>query len=246
MDKVFEANGLLQAVIGGDRERFVSRLQLIELVRGQTLHAVGDPLDWVYFPVCGLVSVLSETVAGEAGGAGIIGRDGAVGIFEACGSQRLFSTAMVRIAGEAIRMSAATYREMFTASAELRTAVHKSMEILLMEARQFVICNALHSVEARLARSILEALRKGSVGPELPLTQVNFAEMLGAQRTTIASCMSKLQRRKIIRSGRGAIEVLDRARLEQAACSCYETMEYARAAIQSSGVTSCEAALASA
>ncbi|HVW74239.1 MAG TPA: Crp/Fnr family transcriptional regulator [Rhizomicrobium sp.] len=246
MHVMFEANRLLQAVEPAERQRFVGRLQQVELRKGQILHHIGSPAEWVYFPSRGLISVLSETVAGESVGCGIIGRDGAVGIFEACGSRRLFLTAIVRIAGEGVRASAATYRELFASSSGLRTAVHKNMEMLMMEARQFVVCNALHGVEARLARFILDALDRSKLEHALPLTQETLAQMLGAQRTTIASCMSKLQRNKVIRGGRGAVYVLDQQGLEQATCSCHETMEYARRAIQASNDASCEGALASA
>ena len=240
---IFESNRLLQAVSLAVRARFAPRFQIVEMARGSFLHHTGEAVEWVYFPQRGLVAILSETTAGETVESGMIGPDGALGLFEACGSRKLMSTAVVRVSGIAARISASSYRELFSACPNLRTAVHKNIEVLMVEARQFVVCNALHSVEARLARAILDALDKSRLKTLLPITQESLAQTLGAQRTTIASQISKLQRKGLIRSGRGTIEVVDRLKLEQTACSCRETVEYARMTIQGFQEPACEAML---
>ncbi|WP_375293500.1 Crp/Fnr family transcriptional regulator [Novosphingobium sp. G106] len=77
---------------------------------------------------------------------------------------------------------------------------NKYVEVLTVEARQYVACNALHSVENRLARTLLDAADKfGS--SKLPITKVALAELLGVPRTTVAAAMSTLQRAGQIRSG---------------------------------------------
>jgi hypothetical protein len=84
-------------------------------------------------------------------------------------------------------------------------------------------CNALHSVEARLARWLLHVhdLADGDV---LPLTQETLAEFLGVRRTTVTQVISKLRDSGAIRSNaRSSIEI-DRPRLEAAACECYQLM----------------------
>jgi CRP-like cAMP-binding protein len=237
----FDANALLAVVEPAVRLQFSTHLQTYELRRGDVLHDQGEDLEWVYFPTKGLVAIFSETVDGESVGCAMVGYDGAIGVFEACGSQQSFAKAAVQIEGEAIRLRASTYRELFDQSRALRTAVHKYVEALLMEARQFVTCNALHSVEGRLSRSILDAVEYSRVEQVLSLTQDALAQMLGAQRTTVAAAVSKLQRAGLIRSGRGAIEVLDPTSLERVACVCRRTIQYAQREIQSSDTESCEA-----
>jgi hypothetical protein len=118
--------------------------------------------------------------------------------------------------------------------------VHKYVEFLLMESRQFVLCNALHTVESRLCRSILDALERSGLERALPVTQESLAQMLGAQRTTIAACVSKLYRDGVLKGGRGTLEILDRPGLERLACSCRETMRYARGELQASYDLACE------
>ena len=86
-------------------------------------------------------------------------------------------------------------------------------------------------MESRLIRSILDVLDRSCIDGALPLTQETLAQMLGAQRTTIAVAMSKLQRAGLIKSGRGAVEIRDKATLERLACNCRKTLQLARTEI---------------
>jgi Mn-dependent DtxR family transcriptional regulator len=53
------------------------------------------------------------------------------------------------------------------------------------------------------------------------LTQDSLAQMLGVRRATVGDICARLQDAGIIRYSRGTMTVLDRARLEGAACECY-------------------------
>jgi CRP-like cAMP-binding protein len=235
------ANVLLQAVSPQVRARFSSRFQLVQLNKGDVLQEAGEMVEWVYFPERGLISVQSETVAGEAVESGMIGSEGALGVFEACGSRLSFCRGIVQVPGAALRTKVTHYRELFGACSSLRTAVHKYVELLLAESRQFVLCNAIHPVERRLSRFILDALDRSGSETVLALTQESLAQNLGVQRTTVAACASALQRDGLIRSGRGTLEVLDRPGLERAACSCRPTLEFMRLELNRSTLTACDA-----
>ncbi len=224
-------NALLQALEPSARARFLPRFQRIELRRRQTLHHPGQLAETVYFPLSGLVAVLSETLDGDSVQTGMVGCDGAVGAFEAFVGGQYFCKGVVQVPGEALRLSATSYRELFNASAVFRSAGERYIEMLLTEARQCVVCNALHPVESRLIRSILDVLDRSCIDGALPLTQETLAQMLGAQRTTIAVAMSKLQRAGLIKSGRGAVEIRDKATLERLACNCRKTLQLARTEI---------------
>jgi hypothetical protein len=182
----------------------------------------------------------TETAGGESAQCATVGYDSAVGVFEACGSRRVFHRAQVQVPGRSWRARAATYRELFDQSEGLRTAVHKLVEVLLAESRQYVACNALHSLQARLARLLADVQDKGQCGDTLPLTQDALAQMLGVQRTSVALAVASLQKAGVVRAGRGAISVVDRAGLEREACSCRDTLNFARDEIYASFNQACD------
>jgi CRP-like cAMP-binding protein len=223
-----ETNALLDALEPAVRLRFASHFSKVELRRGDVLHHAGQIVDRIYFPLTGLVACHTETVAGESVQTAMIGCDGAVGVLEAFGSGQYLSRGVIQIPGDALRLSVARYGEVLDSSPGLQTAVELHLELLVTEARQLMACTALHSIEGRLSRSILDALDRSCLDRVLPLTQDALAQMLGAQRTTVATTISKLQRKGLIKSGRRTIEVLDVAGLEQVACSCRETLRLAR------------------
>ncbi len=88
-----------------------------------------------------------------------------------------------------------------------------------MQLQRGSACNALHPVEARMARWLLQ-FRDRIDHDILPLTQQTLSEIVGVRRTTVTLLMRKLRARGAIRSDqRGRIEI-DGPRLEAAACEC--------------------------
>jgi CRP-like cAMP-binding protein len=220
--------------------RIADRIQCIRLRRGSVLQEVGTSVQWVWFPEDALISIASENASGESVTGGMIGWNGAYGAFEACGSRTSFTRALVQISGAAHRIRADHYRELFDQSSALRSAIHRHIEALLVEARQLIACTALHSVESRLCRVLLDASERSHGGTSLSLTQEALAQMLGVQRTTIAVTASSLQKGGLIRTGRGSVELLDLRKLNATACACRATIGYAAEEIYSSRRKVCE------
>ena len=57
--------------------------------------------------------------------------------------------------------------------------------------------------------------------PSFDLTQEFMADMLGARRTSVTLAAGSLQRSGLIEYRRGHIHILDRKKLQNAACECY-------------------------
>src|SRR4029450_6225178 len=105
----------------------------------------------------------------------------------------------------------------------LNGAIQTHNRALMAQFQHVAACNALHSVETRLARWLLQ-VRDRVDGDVLPLTQETLAEFLGVRRTTVTQVISKLRDSGAIRSNaRSAIEI-DRPRLEAAAGECYQLL----------------------
>lgn len=221
--------------------RYTAHLELIKLHRKEVLQESGTEVQWVWFPDNALICLASESLEGESVSGGMVGRNGTFGAFEACGSRLSYARALVQIGGHCWRIRASHYRELFVQSPNLRTAIHKHIEALLVEARQLVACTALHRVESRMCRVLLDASARSHQGPRLTLTQEELAHILGVQRSTIAVASSSLQRSGLIGTHRGSVELLDLKQIRAAACSCQQTIAYAQEDILESPDAVCEA-----
>ncbi len=92
-----------------------------------------------------------------------------------------------------------------------------------MQFQHVAACNALHPVEARMARWLLH-IHDRIDGNVIPLTQETLSQLLGVRRTTVTLVVRKLRASGAVRSDRRGLLEVDRPRLEEATCECYEIM----------------------
>ena len=210
----------LAALAPEDREKLTARAQSFDLRLGDVVQTANEPIEWIYFPLRGLLSLVYTSEDGQTVETGMIGREGGSGMLAACGVGRAFVNHLVQIEGKAIRVPAAAPRALYETSAGFRAALWRLSEFMLIESRQSVVCQALHSAEARCARWLLESRDRGGCDETVPLTQEHLAAMLGVQRTTVSAVASTLQRDGLIRYSRGRIALVDVAGLERVACEC--------------------------
>jgi len=81
-------------------------------------------------------------------------------------------------------------------------------------------CHRFHTARQRLARWLLMASDKIQ-SSRIELTQEQLAEILGLQRTGVTVANVALQDAGAITSRHGRIRIVDRVRLQTAACECY-------------------------
>jgi CRP-like cAMP-binding protein len=129
----------------------------------------------------------------------------------------------VQLPGLAVVIPVSRFQAAVTQSERIRNLILRYKEALLGQVQQTAACNALHHLEERLARWLLQALDRTD-DPELPLTQEFIAQMLAVRRSTVTVIANKLQEAGMISYHRGHIAVLDRPRLEETACECYRTI----------------------
>jgi len=214
-------NLLLAALPNGDRERLVPTLDVVPLKLKDLLHKPGEHIEYVYFPGGGFLSIVTVLEDGSMVEVATIGREGAIGVMAVLDGTPVSSASMVQGESDACyRMTADAFRrEMDRRDAfyELMTRYSQALVGFIM---QSTACNAVHSVEQRLARWLLMAQdRMGT--DEFPLTQEFVAMMLGATRPTVTVVAGMLQKAGLITYHRGRITVLDRKKLESASCECY-------------------------
>jgi CRP-like cAMP-binding protein len=199
-------------------------LERVVLPQGTPILEPGKPIDRVYFPETGMISVLVVTSEGHAVETAIVGREGGVGIQRGLGQRQSLTRATVQIAGQFLTMAASRFEFTTAASTPIREMITQYTEVLWGQAQQTAACNAVHDASSRLCRWLLQSAR--SVGSDqLTLTQEFISQMLGVRRTTVTLLAQHLQRSGAIRYRRGKISILDRSRLETCACGCHKVMQ---------------------
>jgi CRP-like cAMP-binding protein len=216
-------NRLLAALPPADFALLAPYLQNVTLEQDAVLLRSGDRIEQIHFPRSGTIAFMLEMPNGQTVATAVIGNEGAVGILSSLEPSRSPMTAVVRVAGVSLQISATRFHAALGRSGAIRETVQIHTRALLAQFQHVAACNALHSVEARLARWLLH-IHDRIDGDVLPLTQEALAQLLGVRRTTVTHVVRKLKMSGAIRSDRrGSIEI-DKPRLEQATCECYELM----------------------
>ena len=215
-------NLILQSLPAAVRADLQPHLASVDLPQSLILQEAGRPVSQVYFPLSGMVSLVAVTPSGESIEAGIVGREGIVGGLAVCDLTSV-AQAVVQIEGDALRIGAPQFRALCLEHRELRDAVDRYQAFILSQAQQNAACHALHSLEGRLCRWLLQS-EDLIESNQIALTQEFLSYMLGVRRPTVSVAASELQRDGLIQYRRGTIAVLDRPGLLKRSCQCYEVL----------------------
>ena len=214
------ANRLLSSLPASEYRRLSPLLELVDLGFGDVLCKSGNKIEHVYFPNAGIISLLFPTDDKALLEVGLVGREGMFGVPVALGLSVSPAQALVQGKGSAMRMRSAPFRNVVKQCAHLQLALHQHTYSLLRQITQTALCNTFHPAEARLARWLLSTSDRMRSN-DFTLTQAFLADMLGVQRPRVSAAASGLQRRRLISYSRGQVSILDRSKLQAAACSCY-------------------------
>lgn len=213
-------NKILLAIPENEFLSIRPQLEPVELESHQILHEAHEPMQYAYFPNDGLLSLVVVFSDGKTVEAGIIGKEGLVGIPATAGLSRSPLREVVQITGEGLRIPAAALRELLATAPRLRHELEQFSVVLGLQVAQTAGCNRLHDVEKRLARWLLMA--EDRVSSEfLPITHDFLATMLGTDRPSVSLAAGVLQKAGVIEYSRGSVKILNRAGLERSSCECY-------------------------
>jgi len=216
-------NHVLSAMAPADRQAITPHLQAVELASGEILYEPGYEVDWVYFPTTAVLSVITVMADGRTVESDTVGRESAVGLLSALAASISVTRTFTQIPGHAVKLSATRLRRRAEESADLRRLLILHAQANLAQAHQSVACNALHDLDQRLCRWLLMSHDRTG-GDDVRLTHQFLATMLGVQRTTVTEALGAMTAAGLVGQGRGAIRILDRARLEAQVCECYEAV----------------------
>lgn len=213
-------NQLLAALSREEYERLLPYLETVYLPLKQTLYEINEPIQYVYFPQTGIISLVAVMDNGDAVEIGTVGNEGMVGIPVLLETDQIPSRAFSQIPGLAARIRTDAFKREVQPGSPLYILLQRYTQILFNQVAQSAACNRLHSIEKRFCRWLLMTHdRAGS--DEFLLTQEFLAQMLGVRRAGVSEVASQFQEFGFIRYHRGNMTILNRDGLEANACECY-------------------------
>ena len=215
-----ERNRLLAALPRTDYEALAPHVTDVTLEHRQVLATRGQPLQHVYFPRGAVLSILVTMDDGQAVEGATIGHEGMLGLAAFLSDGTSIDDAVCQVAGQSARMDVSDLQAASERNGLLHEVLHRYALALMGQMARTAGCNRVHPVEERLARWLL--MTHDRVGADtFFLTHEFMAAMLGVRRPSVTVAAGILQRAGLIDYRRGNMRILDRPRLEEAACEDY-------------------------
>jgi hypothetical protein len=216
-------NRLLGALPIDDYDRIQSGLRMTEVVTGRTIQAHGSRVTDVHFPNGGVYSVTNEMRDGALVEVATVGAEGMLGIGVFFGDREGAGRTFLQVPDGLLPSMTADRFIAETTQGAFREVIGRYAQANMLQIMQCTACNALHDVKQRCCRWLLQTQDRVGAS-EFILKQEFLSIMLGVRRPTVTLVMGTLQKAGMITSRYGRIRVVQRKKLERAACECYEVI----------------------
>jgi CRP-like cAMP-binding protein len=211
-------NRLLRELSREDYRSLAPHLKHVPLSLHDVLVERNKANNHVYFPLAALISI--HSIFADRVSLDMVGKEGMVGVFIAAGVTTPHARKEVQGSGSAMRVAANQFRILANRSGSLQRHMHRYTCLILKDSAQTSRCNGLHTVEARLARCLLETSDRGG-SRELRMTHELLAAAIAARRSNVTVAANELRFRNLIDYTRARLTIIDRKGLVKAACGCY-------------------------
>jgi CRP-like cAMP-binding protein len=211
---------LLRSVSRSEQESLLEKMERIELTPRKVLYDPDKPIEHVFFPEDGVVSLVRSMKEGSILEVATIGREGMVGLPVFLGAATSPLQAFAQVPGHALRMKTDDFKREVTNGFSLRRVLERYTQALFTQLSQSVACNRLHSLEQRCARWLLYTADRVQ-DSRFMLTQEFLAQMLGVRRASVNGFLQAFQRKGMIEYKPGEMRIKNRRKLESVSCECY-------------------------
>lgn len=212
---IAKRNALLAELQDSLLSSLAPQLSPVELESGWTIQKQKWPIEYAYFPASGVISVIAGWPNYRLQVA-IVARNGMAGLSGLFGEEASPFEWRVQVSGEALRVPLPVLKEALEKKRPLRRIIHLYARNFMLEIAENAVACGTCSIEQRVAR-LLVVYRDRCGEDQLPLTHEIIAAMLAVRRPSVSDALGRLQGAKVVMTARGAITVLDRARLEATA-----------------------------
>lgn len=214
-------NQLLDRLPAAEFDPLKPMLQRVSLTLRQIVHQNDAEVTHVHFPTTALFSLLTVLEEDDPVEAATVGREGFIGLAAALGVEVSPNRVICQMQGDSLRLPIRPFLEAMARGPALTRVIDRYIAFSLRSTSQGIACNALHTVEARASRWLL-IIHDQAGRDDFPMTHEFLAFMLGVRRQSVTVVAGALQNAGLINYRRGTITILDRPRLEEAACECYD------------------------
>ena len=216
-----QGNRLLAGFSRMERDQLIDRGERLRIPVGEVICEPGQPSRYVVFPITGIYSAVISFANRSVVETAMIGNEGIAGI-PAIFNMRFTPIRIVaRTEGDALRVAVSDVQDILAGSPAARDLIGRYALTLFQQTSQNAACNLRHRLDQRMCRW-LAATADRAAQTEFRVTQEFLGEMLGVSRQSINTTAGTLHERGLITYSRGRLAIVDRARLEAAACECHE------------------------
>lgn len=215
-------NNLIARLPRKQQNNVLQNCEPVDLLFGSVLCNPEQPVEYVYFPITGFISLQTTVDSRPPMEVGLIGNEGMLGATLILDVADAPLQATVQGAGTALRMSKKQFLQAIADNPALPRLLNLYLYIMLTQLSKTATCTHFHEVGERLARWLLMTHDRAHAD-HFYLTHQFLADMLGVQRSAVTIAAGILQQRELISYARGDINILNRKGLEAASCACYDT-----------------------
>jgi CRP-like cAMP-binding protein len=214
-------NVLLGSLPETELARIAPRLEVVTLPRPTVLDSPDAPIEFVYFPITGIASVVAVGVNGETVDTFMIGREGMTGLPVFLGTGQMPVQTSVQVELTAVRLPATALRDELERGGLLVHLLQRYTQVVMVSMAQLILCNRAHRLDQRAARWLLQVDERVDETP-FAVTQEFLAEMIGVHRPSISLAVAQFRDAGLITYTRGRVTVADREGLLARACGCIQ------------------------
>ena len=223
------ANRILAGMPAKERDVILSSLELRELRLGEGIDNVGAPIQFLYFPIDGAISVVNqqdEANASRIVEVTIIGKEGCSGSTVVQGSDVSPSMALVQVKGTAIAVPTSAVTSHPARLPYTWQALSRYSLLLYHHSVISVGCSQFHSVSERIARWLSAHWHRTGLR-SYPFTTAFFSAQVGVNEKTVSEVLAQFQAEDILELGHKNITIKNLELLLQKSCPCFEKAKQA-------------------
>ncbi|HUE89482.1 MAG TPA: Crp/Fnr family transcriptional regulator [Vicinamibacterales bacterium] len=195
----------------------------IALERGALIAEAGEAAPFVYFPTCGVLSLVGTTISGATVELAVVGNEGVASVSAILGTNWLPFRVVTQVPGRAVRIPTDVVTALVNDCGHLHHRLLDYTHEMIGQVAQSAICNRFHNAKQRLARWLLMTADRAGTN-ELPLTHEFISYMVGGPRSAVTEAASELREAGALDYKRGLIVIRDGAKLRDLSCECYQVL----------------------